>query len=93
MPKIVIKKDGRKEEFIPEKIVVSAIKTGATPQKARKIAKKIEKIDKEEIETKEIRSIVLDELKKENPVWHERWIAYDKQIKRLYKHYKHGLYE
>ena len=73
MPKIVIKKDGRKEEFIPEKIVVSAIKTGATPQKARKIAKKIEKIDKEEI-----RSIVLDELKKENPVWHERWIAYDK---------------
>ena len=45
----------------------------STPQKARKIAKKIEKIDKEEI-----RSIVLDELKKENPVWHERWIAYDK---------------
>lgn len=40
MPKYVIKKDGRKEEFIPEKIVVSAIKSGASVNKAREIAKK-----------------------------------------------------
>ncbi len=93
MPKFVIKKDGRKEEFIPEKIVVAAVKSGAPPEEARKIAKKIESIEKEEIETSQIRSIVLEELKKVNPVWHERWVAYDKQIKRLYRHYKHGLYE
>ena len=93
MPKIVIKKDGRKEDFIPEKIVVSAIKTGASVDVARNIARKIESIEKEEIETKEIREIVLHELKSVNPVWHERWIAYDKGVKRLYKHYKHGLYE
>ncbi len=93
MPKIVIKKDGRKEDFIPEKIVVSAIKTGASVDVARNIARKIESIEKEEIETKEIREIVLHELKSINPVWHERWIAYDKGVKRLYKHYKHGLYE
>lgn len=93
MPKIVIKKDGRKEDFIPEKIVVSAIKTGASVDIARNIARKIESIEKEEIETKEIREIVLHELKSINPVWHERWIAYDKGVKRLYKHYKHGLYE
>jgi len=93
MPKIVIKKDGRKEEFIPEKIVVAAIKSGAPPSKAREIAEKVENIEAEKIETKEIREIVLDELKKANPVWHERWVEYDKQIKRLYKHYKGGLYE
>ncbi len=93
MPKYVIKKDGRKEKFIPEKIVVSAIKSGAPPEKAREIAGKIGEIEKEEIETKEIRKIVLDELKATNPVWYERWVAYDKQIKRLYKHYQHGLYE
>ena len=93
MPKFVIKKDGRKEKFIPEKIVVAAVKSGASVEKARNIAKKVEKVGKEEIETKEIRDIVLNELKRANPVWYERWISYDKQIKRLYKHYKHGLYE
>jgi len=93
MPKFVIKKDGRKEEFIPEKIVVAAIKSGATPEIARNIAKKVEAIDKEEIESKEIREIVLHELESVNPKWQERWLSYDKQIKRLYKHYKNGLYE
>jgi len=93
MPKIVIKKDGKKEEFIPEKIVVSAVKSGAPADKAREIARKVEKIEKNEIETREIREIVLEELKKANPVWHERWVSYDKQVKRLYRHYKHGLYE
>ncbi|MCD6513252.1 MAG: ATPase [Thermoplasmata archaeon] len=93
MPEIVVKKDGRKEAFIPEKIVVSAVKSGATPEKAREIAEKVKRIDKHEIETKEIREVVLSELKKANPVWHERWLNYDKSVKRLYKHYRHGLYE
>jgi len=93
MPKVVVKKSGKKEEFIPEKIVVSAVKSGATPEVARNIAKKIEEIEKDEIETEEIRKIVLHELKSINPDWHEKWLAYDKQIKRLYRHYKHGLYE
>ncbi len=93
MPKVVIKKDGRKEEFIPEKIVAAAVKSGATPEIARNIAKKVEKMDKEEIETIEIRDIILHELKSVNPDWHRRWLAYDKGVKRLYKHYRHGLYE
>ncbi len=93
MPKVVIKKDGRKEEFIPEKIVVSAVKSGADIDVARDIAKKVENIDKEEIKTEEIREVVLHELKNVNPDWHERWLAYDKGVKRLYKHYRHGLYE
>jgi hypothetical protein len=32
------KRDGRKEQFVPEKIVVSAIKSGAPPDFARTIA-------------------------------------------------------
>ncbi|GAG54280.1 unnamed protein product, partial [marine sediment metagenome] len=34
MPKTVIKKDGRKEPFIKEKIVVSAVKSGASVEVA-----------------------------------------------------------
>jgi len=93
MPEIVIKKDGRKEEFISEKIVVSAVKSGATPEIARKIARKVEKIEKKEIKSTEIRDIVLHELESVNPKWSERWLSYDKGVKRLYKHYRKGLYE
>ncbi len=93
MPELVIKKDGRKEEFIPEKIVVAAVKSGATAEIARNIAKKVEKIEKREIRSSEIREIVLHELKSVNPGWHEKWLSYDKGVKRLYKHYREGLYE
>jgi transcriptional regulator NrdR family protein len=43
LPKKVIKKDGETEPFIKEKIVVSAVKTGAHVDIARDIADKIEK--------------------------------------------------
>jgi len=93
MPKIVVKKDGREEEFIPEKIVVAAVRSGATPEVARKIAKDIEKIEKEKIESSEIREEVLKNLRKESPILEKRWLAYDESVKRLYRHYKGGLYE
>ena len=93
MPKVVIKKSGNKEEFIPEKIVTATIKSGAPPEKAREIAKKITEVEKKEVKTVEIRKIVLDELKNINPDWHENFLAYDKGVKRLYRHYKHGLYK
>ncbi|MEM4462518.1 MAG: ATP cone domain-containing protein, partial [Candidatus Bathyarchaeia archaeon] len=38
----VVKRDGRREEFIPEKIVVSCLKSGASLDSARKIAKIVE---------------------------------------------------
>lgn len=85
MPKKVIKKDGRTEPFIKEKIVVSAIKTGANVEVARKIADKIEKHPKEDIRTSWIRKNVLDELELHNPDWPKRWYNYDKNIKRLHK--------
>jgi len=86
MPKLVIKKDGRKESFVKEKIVVSALKTGAPLKVARDIAEKIEKEPKEEIKTTEIRKTVLDKLKLHNPDWPKRWYSYDKNVKRLHKY-------
>lgn len=85
MPKKVIKKDGRTEPFIKEKIVVSALKTGANIELARKIADNIEKHPKEDIRSSLIRQNVLEELKLHNPDWPKRWYNYDKNIKRLHK--------
>lgn len=86
MPQTVIKKDGRKEDFIKEKIVVSTLKTGAPLDVARTIADKLHKEKNKEITTSEIRKSVLHELHKYNPEWSNRWISYDKGVKRLYKH-------
>jgi len=86
MPKTVIKKDGRKEPFIKEKIVVSTVKSGASVKIARKIADKIEKHPEESIKSKWIRKKVIDELKYHNPELPKRWLYFDKRIKRLYKY-------
>ena len=71
---------------VKEKIVVSALKTGAPIDLAREIAEKIEKQAKEEIKTSEIRKNVLDNLKLRNPDFPKRWFSYDKNVKRLHKH-------
>jgi transcriptional regulator NrdR family protein len=84
--KKVVKKDGRVQPFIKEKIVVSAVKTGAPVEVARKIADKIEKHTKDDIKTDWIRKKVLDELHIQNPDWPKRWYSYDKNIKRLHKY-------
>jgi transcriptional regulator NrdR family protein len=86
MAKTVVKKDGKKEPFIKEKIVVSTVKTGAPVDLARKIADKIEEHPQESIKTAWIKKQVLDELELHNPDWPKRWLNYDKAVKRLYKH-------
>jgi transcriptional regulator NrdR family protein len=86
MPKSVIKRDGKKEPFIKEKIVVSTVKTGASLDIARGIADKIEKHPEEEIRTAWIRKHILDNLKLHNPDWPKRWYNYDKNVKRLHKY-------
>lgn len=93
MPRKVIKKDGREEEFVPEKIVASMVKGGAPLETARSIADEIQKIDKEKIETREIREKVLERVRVEHPPLEKKWLAYDKSVKRLYHRYKEGLYE
>ena len=74
MPKTVIKKNGKKEPFIKEKIVISAVKAGAPV--------KIE----ESIKTKWVRKKILDELEYHNPEWPKRWLNFDKNVKRLQKY-------
>ena len=86
MPKIVIKRNGKEEPFIKEKIVVSAVKTGAPVHIARDIAEKIEKHPEESIKTAWIKQHVLKELKLHNINWPKKWYNYDKNVKRLHDH-------
>jgi transcriptional regulator NrdR family protein len=79
---MVKKADGRKELFVVEKIVVSAIKTGAPPEYARTVAHEIEKTAKDGITTKEIKAKVLSQLKAKNPDWEKHWRIYDEAVKK-----------
>ena len=78
----VMKTDKRKETFIPEKIVVSAIKSGATPEYARTIAANVGKMAKENITTGEIKTKVLALLKAKNPEWERNRHVYDTAVKK-----------
>jgi transcriptional regulator NrdR family protein len=82
----VVKRDGSKEEFIPEKIVVSCLKSGATVEAARKIAKIVEAklLEKGalEVSARELTRMILELLKKENEEWYKNWIIFDRAVKR-----------
>jgi len=80
---IMVKKhDGRKEQFVPEKIVVSAIKSGSSPEYARTIAQDIEKNAKDGVTTQEIKTRVLSLLKSKNPEFERNWMVYDTAVKK-----------
>lgn len=82
----VVKRDGSEEEFIPEKVVVSCLKSGATPEAARRIAKIIEGrvlergLDK--VNALELTKWILELLRKENEEWYRNWIVFDRAVKR-----------
>ncbi|MDD1693235.1 MAG: ATPase [Methanoregula sp.] len=78
----VRKMDGRKELFVPEKIVVSMIKTGAPADYARTIAQDIERSARDGITTLEIRTKALAMLKAKNPEWERNWTVYDVAVKK-----------
>jgi len=82
----VVKRNGSKEEFVPEKIVVSCLKSGATVEAARKIAKIVEAklLEKEasEVSAKELTRMILELLKKESEEWYRNWIVFDRAVKR-----------
>lgn len=86
MQLVVIKRDGSKEEFSPEKIVVSCMKTGAPLEVARKIARMTEceflSRGATEITTKELMKYVLSLLRKENEEWYQNWIIFDRAVKK-----------
>jgi transcriptional regulator NrdR family protein len=87
MPTIfVVKRDGSREEFAPEKIVVSCLKAGATLEASRKIAKIVEakllESNATEVSAKELTRMVLELLRKENEEWYRNWIIFDRAVKR-----------
>ncbi len=79
----VIKKNGKKEDFVVEKVVMSCLKSGANLETARRIAKIVEgrALEKGEISTKEIANLVLRYLKQANPNWHRSWVIYTRYAK------------
>jgi hypothetical protein len=79
---MVKKRDGRKETFLPEKIVVSAVKSGAPPEYARTIAQTIGRLATENVSTQEIRTKVLADLESRNPDWKKSWLEYDALVKK-----------
>jgi transcriptional regulator NrdR family protein len=83
--KIVItvkKRDGRKEPFIAEKIIVSAIKSGASPEYARTMASRIEQNATDGISTRDLKNQVLVMLKAKNPEWEKNWMVFDTAVKK-----------
>ena len=78
----VKKRNGRKEEFVPEKIVVSMVKSGAPADYARTIAQEIERGAKDGITTTEIRTKALSMLRAKNPEWERHWTVYDAAVKK-----------
>lgn len=82
MARMVKKRDGQLEEFVPEKVIVSALKSGASVGVARRIAKDVESQAKEETPSDEIRRLVLSKLRQENPELEKNWQMYDRAVKR-----------
>lgn len=78
----VTKMDGRTEPFVPEKIVVSMVKTGAPAEYARTAAQGITKAAAKGITTGEIKTKVLAMLRAENPAWEKNWALYDAAVKK-----------
>ncbi len=79
----VKKRDGRTEEFMQEKIVVSVVKAGIAPDDARQIAREIERDARSGIlSTDEIRAGVLSRIRKISPESERTWRAYDRVVKK-----------
>jgi transcriptional repressor NrdR len=81
----VKKRDGRTEPFVREKVTVSAMKSGASSEDARRIGEAIEGMAYEGMTTEEIRGRVLEQLRNTNPEWEQNWLMYDQAVKKREK--------
>ncbi len=79
----VKKRSGSTEPFIPEKIVVSAVKSGCPYEIAREIASSLESRAESSLTTSEIREFVLTEMRSRGATSAaESWETYEKEHKR-----------
>jgi hypothetical protein len=76
------KEGWQKGTFVPEKIVVIMIKTGAPADYARTIAQDSEQSARDGITKQEIKTKALGMLKEKNPEWERNWIVYDVAVKK-----------
>ncbi len=78
----VTKRDGSTEVFMPEKVVVSAVKAGAPYETARDIASSLSKRSESTMKSTEIREYVLSELRTRNAAKAaDSWESYDRTHK------------
>ena len=77
----VVKMDGSLEDFDPSKIERSCVAAGATPEAAREIAEEVASRVTDGTTTREIRSMVLEELERRDPQWADNWRFYDRVVK------------
>ncbi|BFI77022.1 ATP cone domain-containing protein [Sulfurisphaera ohwakuensis] len=79
----VIKRSGREEEYLSDKLYNALIRAGASDEVAKEIVKEIEeKIkDREKISTDEIRRYVLTRLQQLEPEVADAWQFYDRVFK------------
>ncbi len=84
MVRVVIKRDGREEPFMFEKLVVSLLKCGVPLEEARRIARKVECkfMDVEKVSAKDLTREMLMELKRVNEQWYRNWILFDRAVKK-----------
>lgn len=79
---MVTKRDGRQEQFVEEKIVVSMVKSGAPADFARTAAAEIGKNARDGISSREIRTSALGRLRAKNPAGEKNWLMYDAAVKK-----------
>jgi transcriptional repressor NrdR len=79
----VMRKDGREEEFVPEKIVVAVVKAGGKVELARVIAREVSSAlaGNEIVTTQQIRNEVLKRLQELDTTTYNSWISYDSEKK------------
>jgi transcriptional repressor NrdR len=79
----VMRKDGREEEFVPEKIVVAVVKAGGKVELARVIAREVSSAlaGNEIVTTQQIRNEVLKKLQELDATTYNSWISYDSEKK------------
>jgi len=79
----VRKKEGKEEDFMREKIVVSIVKAGGRPDLARSIAQEVETSlsRNASVTTEQIRTEVFSRLQSRDAKTYNSWLEYDRQNK------------
>ena len=79
----VVKRNGSTEVFMPEKVVVSAVKSGAPYETARDIASSFSSRSESKMKSTEIREYVISELRSRKAASAaDAWESYDQKHKK-----------